>query len=109
VIKQGRFGEFTACTNYPECKYVKLKSTGVLCPRDGGELVERKTRRGRVFYGCSNYPDCDFTTWNKPIPEKCPSCGSSFLVEKITKKHGRQLVCPNDECDYARSEELVEA
>ncbi|HEY7791367.1 MAG TPA: type I DNA topoisomerase [Vicinamibacterales bacterium] len=109
VVKQGRFGEFTACTNYPTCKYVKQKTTGVLCPRDGGELVERKTRRGRVFYGCSNYPDCDFTSWNRPIAEKCPSCGASFLVEKITKKHGRQLVCQNDDCDYARTEELVEA
>jgi DNA topoisomerase-1 len=109
VIKQGRFGEFTACTNYPNCKYVKQKSTGVLCPKDGGDVVERKSKRGKVFYGCANYPDCDFTLWNMPVAETCPECKSPFLVEKITKKHGRQLVCNNEECSYVRSEELVTA
>jgi DNA topoisomerase I len=108
VIKQGRFGEFTACTNYPKCKYVKQKTTGVLCPKDGGEIVEKKSRRGKVFYGCANYPDCDFTLWNKPLPEKCPDCGAPFLVEKITKRHGRQLICNNEDCSYVRSEELAE-
>ncbi len=107
VIKQGRFGEFTACTNYPACKYVKQKSTGVLCPKDGGDIVERKSRRGKVFYGCANYPDCDFTLWNRPIAETCPECKAPFLVEKITKRHGRQLICNNEECSYVRSEELV--
>jgi DNA topoisomerase I len=109
VIKQGRFGEFTACTNYPNCKYVKQKSTGVLCPKDGGDIVERKSRRGKVFYGCANYPDCDFTLWNKPILETCPECKAPFLVEKITKRHGRQLICNNEECSYVRSEELAPA
>jgi len=107
VLKQGRYGEFTACSNYPACKYVKQKSTGVLCPKDGGDIVERKSRRGRVFYGCVNYPDCDFTLWNKPLLEKCPDCGAPFLVEKITKRHGRQLICNNEECEYSRSEELA--
>ena len=110
VIKQGRFGEFTACTNYPTCKFVKQKSTGVLCPKDGGDIVERKSRRGKVFYGCANYPDCDFTLWNKPVAEKCPDCGAPFLVEKITKRHGRQLVCNNEDCSYVRqAEELATA
>jgi DNA topoisomerase I len=109
VLKQGRFGEFTACSNYPTCKYVKQKSTGVLCPKDGGDIVERKSRRGRVFYGCANYPECDFTLWNRPMPEKCPDCGAPFLVEKITKRHGRQLICNNEECEYSRSEELAPA
>jgi DNA topoisomerase I len=109
VIKQGRFGEFTACTNYPTCKYVKQKSTGVLCPKDGGDIVERKSRRGKVFYGCANYPDCDFVLWNKPIAETCPECKAPFLVEKITKRHGRQLICNNEECSYVRSEELAPA
>ena len=109
VVKHGRFGEFTACSNYPACKYVKQKSTGVLCPKDGGDIVERKSRRGKVFFGCANYPDCDFTLWNRPIAEKCPDCGAPFLVEKVTKRHGRQLVCNNEECSYARSEELVTA
>ena len=109
VIKHGRFGEFTACSNYPKCRYVKLKSTGVACPTDGGDLVERKSRRGRVFYGCVNYPDCDFTLWNKPLAEACPDCGAPFLVEKVTKRHGRQVLCHSDDCDYVRSEELASA
>jgi DNA topoisomerase-1 len=107
VLKHGRFGEFTACSNYPSCKYVKQKSTGVLCPKDGGEIVERKSRRGKVFFGCANYPDCDFTLWNRPVTEKCPDCGAPFLVEKVTKRHGRQLVCNNEDCSYVRSEELT--
>ena len=109
VLKHGRFGEFTACSNYPKCKYVKQKTTGVLCPKDGGDIVEKKSRRGKVFYGCGNYPDCEFTLWNKPIAEKCPDCGAPFLVEKVTKRHGRQLVCNNEECSYVRSEELAPA
>ncbi|HVT48111.1 MAG TPA: type I DNA topoisomerase [Vicinamibacterales bacterium] len=109
VLKQGRFGEFTACTGYPECKYVKQKSTGVACPKDGGDIVERKSRRGKVFYGCANYPKCDFTLWNKPVPEPCPKCGWAFLTEKITKRHGRQLICANEACDYVRSADLEPA
>src|SRR6266496_3592464 len=111
VIKQGRYGEFTACTKYPECKYVKHKTTGLKCPKDadkGGEVVERKSKRGKTFFGCSNYPDCDFVLWNRPIAETCPACGAGFLVEKTTKKHGRQLRCNNEDCDYARSEALPE-
>jgi DNA topoisomerase-1 len=111
VLKQGRFGEFTACTRYPECKYIKHKSTGVKCPKDadkGGEVVERKSKRGKTFFGCSNYPDCDFVLWNRPVNEPCPKCGAPYLVEKTTKKHGRQILCNNEECDYARSEELPE-
>jgi len=112
VIKQGRFGEFTACTNYPECKYIKHKTTGVACPQDhdkGGEIVERTSRRGKLFFGCSNYPDCNFVVWNRPVNEKCPECGAPFLVEKTTKKYGRQVRCQNEGCDYVRSEELAAA
>ena len=111
VVKQGRFGEFTACTKYPECKYIKHKTTGVKCPKDadkGGDIVERKSKRGKVFFGCSNYPDCDFVLWNRPVAEVCPKCASPFLVEKITKRHGRQLICNNEDCDYSRQEELPE-
>ena len=111
VIKQGRFGEFTACTSYPECKYVKHKTTGVMCPKDpdkGGEIVERKSRRGKIFFGCSNYPDCDFVLWNRPVNEKCPKCGAPYLIEKTTKKHGRQILCNTEDCDYSRAEELPE-
>ena len=110
IRDSGRFGEFTACSNYPNCKYVKQKSTGVTCPKDGGDIVEKKSRRGKVFYGCANYPDCDFTLWKKPVAEKCPDCGAPFLVERITKRHGRQLICNNEECKYAReAEELAPA
>ena len=108
VVKQGRFGAFTACSNYPTCRYVKLKSMGVACPNDGGDIVERKSRRGRVFYGCANYPDCDFTLWNMPLQEACPTCKAPFLVEKVTKRHGRQVLCHKEDCDYIRSEELAE-
>ena len=108
VIKQGRFGEFTACTNYPNCKYVKMKTTGVLCPKDGGDIVERKSRRGKAFYGCANYPDCDFTLWKRPVSEACPDCGAPFLLEKITKKAGRQLICSKDDCSYVRDAPLEE-
>ena len=108
VIKQGRFGEFTACTNYPNCKYVKMKTTGVLCPKDGGDIVERKSRRGKAFYGCANYPDCDFTLWKRPIAEACPECGTPFLLEKITKKAGRQLVCSKEDCSYERDAPVEE-
>jgi len=108
VVKQGRFGEFTACTGYPECKYVKQKLTGVKCPKDDGDIAERKSRRGKVFYGCVNYPKCDFTLWNKPIMEPCPQCDRKFLTEKITKRHGRQLICSNEECGYVREAPLEE-
>ena len=109
VVKQGRFGEFISCSNYPTCKYVKLKSTGVACPKDGGDVVERKSKRGRAFYGCDNYPKCDFTLWNRPLAEICPQCSAPYLVEKITKRSGRQVLCDNEACDYSRTEEAVPA
>jgi DNA topoisomerase-1 len=109
VVKQGRYGEFTACTGYPECRYVKQKLTGIKCPKDGGDVAERKSRRGKEFYGCVNYPKCDFTLWNKPIPEEtCPKCKWPFLTEKITKRHGRQLICANEECDFVKDAPLAE-
>ena len=105
VLKHGRNGEFTACSAYPDCRYVKQKKTGITCPKDGGDLVELKSRWGKVFYGCGNYPDCDFKVWNRPISEACPSCQSPFLVEKITKRWGTQVLCHKDDCDYLRSED----
>jgi DNA topoisomerase-1 len=109
VVKQGRFGEFTACTGYPECKYVKQQLTGLQCPKDGGDVAERKSRRGKVFYGCVNYPKCDFTLWNKPILEPCPKCKAVFLTEKITKRHGRQLICATEDCDFVKETPLADA
>lgn len=87
IVRWGRYGKFISCSNYPECKYTEpfLEKIGVICPKDGGELVERKTRRGRIFYGCSNYPNCDFSSWKRPISAKCPSC-DGLLVQKSQKE-----------------------
>src|SRR5438477_296505 len=107
MIRHGRYGEFTTCSGYPECKYVKQNFIGVKCPLcKDGELVEKKARKGNTFYGCSNYPKCKFTSANKPIPEKCPSCGNEYLVEK-TLKAGPVVACPNKECDYERPVEAA--
>lgn len=101
VIKHGRFGDFIACSGYPECKNTQtiVKSTGVKCPECGNDIIERRSRKGKLFYGCSGYPNCKNVYWYKPVDEKCPKCGS-LLVEKKTKKH--DLECSNKECDYAR-------
>ncbi len=109
VIKHGRFGEFTACSNYPECRYIKLKEVGVACPKDGGAVVERRSRRGRTFYGCGNYPDCDFVVWNKPVARACPKCQAPYLLEKKTKRDGEFLFCGNEECDYKETLQAVTA
>jgi DNA topoisomerase-1 len=109
VLKHGRFGEFTACSNYPKCKFVKQKTIGVPCPNcSQGEVVERRSKRGKTFYGCSRYPECDFVAWGKPIAEKCPDCGSSYLVEKWLKAGGFAQ-CPNGECKFKRPIAPVEA
>ncbi|HEX6504254.1 MAG TPA: type I DNA topoisomerase [Terriglobales bacterium] len=109
VIRHGRYGEFTSCSGYPDCKYVKQNFIGVKCPDcKDGDLVEKRARRkGNTFYGCSNYPKCKFTSANKPIAEKCPTCGNEYLVEK-TLKAGPVIACPNKECDYERPVEAVE-
>jgi DNA topoisomerase I len=101
AIKHGRFGEYTTCSNYPDCGYIKLKSTGVRCGKNcGGEIVERKSRRGKTFYGCSNYPKCDFVLWNKPVQEPCPVCKAPFTLIKTTKRQGTIRFCNNEECDF---------
>jgi len=113
VIKHGRFGEFTACSNYPKCKYIKQQTTGIACPQCGqGELVQRRSKRGKVFYGCNRYPECDFVAWARPVLEKCPECGSPYLIEKNLKK-GAVLACPQKTCKFqkaaAPAEETVPA
>jgi DNA topoisomerase-1 len=107
MLKEGRFGEFISCGNYPNCKYIKPKTVGVACPKPGcgGELSERRTKRGKVFYGCLKYPACDFVVWNKPVPEPCPQCGASFLLEKATKKEGLVRYCNEEACKYKVSVE----
>ena len=100
VLKYGRFGEFTACSNYPTCKYVKQKTIGVKCPEcNEGDISERRSRRGKTFYGCTRYPDCKFVAWSKPLAEPCPKCGSKYLLEKWPKS-GHIAQCPNPECKY---------
>jgi DNA topoisomerase-1 len=105
VVKHGRYGEFTACSNYPNCKYIKRETIGIPCPEKGctGELVVRRTRRRKTFYGCSRYPDCKFTVWDKPVAEPCPQCGFPLLVEKTSKKSGPVRACPNEACTYERA------
>jgi DNA topoisomerase-1 len=106
VIKNGKYGRFLACSNYPTCKYTKSLETGVQCPQEGcgGMIVERRTRKGKTFYSCTHYPRCTFALWDKPVPEKCPQCDSSFLVEK-QGKGGRSLRCPRKECGYRTTSE----
>ncbi|MBI5025820.1 MAG: type I DNA topoisomerase [Nitrospirae bacterium] len=94
VIKTGRFGKFLACSRYPECKTTKPLSIGIKCPEDSGDIIERKTRKGKTFFSCSNYPKCTFATWYRPVSKTCPDCGADFLVEKKTKK-GEFLICCN--------------
>ncbi|HXP83226.1 MAG TPA: type I DNA topoisomerase [Bryobacteraceae bacterium] len=102
VKKFGRFGEFVACSNYPTCKFVKQKTIGVKCPNcSEGEVVERRSKRGKTFYGCNRYPECDFVAWGKPIAEKCPECGSAYLIEKFLKA-GPVAQCPNAECKFKK-------
>ena len=94
VIKTGRFGEFLACSTYPKCKGTRSIPIGVKCPQCiKGDLVPRRTKRGRTFYGCGRYPDCDFSTWNKPTPEKCPSCEWEGMEKKSSKSDGDRLIC----------------
>jgi len=82
IVKVGRYGKFIACSSYPECRNTKpyVVKTGVKCPQCGGDLVERRTRRKRTFYGCASYPDCEFAVWQRPVPESCPKCGG-LMVE----------------------------
>ncbi len=109
VKKDGRFGTFLACTGYPECKHTESvnggagsKDIGVKCPEPDcdGTIVERRSKRGKIFFGCSKYPDCTFASWDKPVDKACPDCESKYLVEKETKKDGKFLKCPNKDCGF---------
>jgi len=109
VLKQGKYGPFLACSGYPDCKTTLSvyangngASTGVACPAQGcdGDLVEKHSKRGKVFYGCNRYPECDYATWDKPVAKPCPICKAPFLVEKTTKKAGTFLACLNRDCGH---------
>ncbi len=95
VLKNGRYGKFIACSNYPECKFTKPLDTGVKCPEcEDGMITMKRSKRGKTFYSCTNYPECKFVSWNKPVATECPSCGNYYVEEKYTKAKGKHLVCP---------------
>jgi DNA topoisomerase-1 len=102
VFKHGRFGKFLACSGYPECKHIKSQTTGVKCPEEncGGELVQKISKKGKVFFSCDKFPKCKYATWDKPIPKKCPQCGKPFLLEKQTRK-GIILNCSDSDCGFS--------
>jgi DNA topoisomerase-1 len=105
IIRWGRFGKFISCSNFPECRYTEpyLEKIGMTCPKcDEGEVVRRKTRRGRTFYGCSRYPDCDFTSWKQPVPTACPNCKGTLVIS-----NKREVKCLDCEQTFLQDEILV--
>jgi len=107
VRRRSRFGEFLGCSGYPDCDGIKRLQadpvkTGVRCPDcKEGEILERRSRRGKIFFGCDRYPKCKFASWDKPLAQPCPNCGSPYLVEKTTKRLGTRWLCPKkEECGY---------
>jgi DNA topoisomerase-1 len=118
VLKRSRFGQFWACSRYPECKGTRKLVTattspntpsGVTCPSCGeGEIVEKRSRRGRAFWGCNRYPKCTFTLPAKPVAHTCPSCGASFLMEKKTVRRGVEWLCAREGCNFRGPAETAE-
>jgi DNA topoisomerase-1 len=108
VIKHGRFGKFIACSGYPECKTTKPVTLGIACPEPGctGQLVERRSRKGRTFFGCSAYPNCKFVVWRRPVNEPCPKCGAAFVTERVLKNRTVRS-CAREGCDFEREVELA--
>jgi DNA topoisomerase-1 len=104
IVKSGRYGRFLACSAYPDCKNTKPLALEAACPKCGGELYEKRSRRGKVFYGCSNYPDCDFAAWDKPLPVPCPVCDTSYMLEK----KGGNVHCPVCQAQYGSRQEVEE-
>ncbi|MBC8247630.1 MAG: type I DNA topoisomerase [Deltaproteobacteria bacterium] len=109
VIKQGKYGKFLACSRYPDCKHTQSlngngsgEDTGVNCPLEDcdGNLIQKQSRRGKIFFGCSQFPRCNYATWDKPVPHPCSKCNAPFLVEKSTKKRGTYYTCLTKECDF---------
>ncbi len=84
VYREGRYGRFIGCSNFPSCKHTEqvIVKAGVDCPKDGGDIIEKRTRKGRIFYGCSNYPDCDWVSWKRPIPDPCPVCQGLLIIAR---------------------------
>jgi DNA topoisomerase-1 len=105
VIRWGRYGKFISCSGFPDCRYTEawLEKIGVSCPKDGGDIVERKTRKNRIFYGCANYPNCDFTSWKRPVPVKCVECGGLLVIADK-----RNAQCLNCQATYALDEVVTD-
>jgi len=108
VVKYGRYGKFIGCSGYPKCKYIepleKPKDTGVICPEcKKGNILERKSRRGKIFYSCERYPKCAYALWNRPLNEPCPQCHWPILSVKVTKREGAQKVCPQKKCKFSEN------
>jgi DNA topoisomerase-1 len=105
VVRNGRYGSFYACANYPSCKFTKQKSVdlGVACPKCSSKIVARHGKGKMLFYSCEKYPECDFSSWDMPLAEKCPDCGSGLFYRKSRKN----VICKNPSCDYKREEEMT--
>ena len=108
LVRHGRYGKFIGCSNYPKCKYIepleKPADTQVNCPKcNQGTMLQRKSRRGKIFYSCSRYPDCEYAVWNEPIDRPCPSCNWPILTIKTTKRRGSELVCPQQDCGFTEA------
>lgn len=109
-IKKGKYGRFIGCSNYPQCKHMepleKPADTGVLCPKcNQAKILQRKSRKGKIFYSCGDYPKCDYALWNEPIDKACPQCAWPVLTIKESKRSGRQILCPKEGCGYSEKEE----
>jgi DNA topoisomerase-1 len=112
VQRRGRYGVFVACSDYPRCNYVKKErmDTGIPCPSGcGGTILQRKTRRGRFFFGCSLYPKCRFATWDEPVAQACPKCGKPLLLRKRRKDKPPVVRCWDEACDYTAEEKAPES
>jgi DNA topoisomerase I len=108
IVKGGRFGTFLGCSNYPKCTHTQPISIGIKCPKcKDGDVIERKTKRKRSFYGCSRYPDCDFVSWYKPVLRECEHCKHPYLVEKVSKKKGDYLMCPECKEEFVQAETAI--
>ena len=110
LIRHGKYGKFIGCSGYPDCRYIepleKPQDTGVTCPEcKKGNMLQRKSRRGKIFYSCEHYPDCKYAVWNEPIAEKCPDCGWPMLTKKVTKRRGAEKVCPQQDCGFTEAME----
>jgi DNA topoisomerase-1 len=113
VIKRGPYGKFIGCGSYPDCKFIepleKPKDTGVECPQcKKGSMLQRKSRRGKIFYSCDKYPKCKYAVWDEPVNEACPSCEWPMLTIKTTKSRGTEKTCPQKDCKFAEPYERPE-